>query len=127
MFDIMIERIAITDALKSKPSDRRNELGQACLRRSKAAGQMRGKKGPQCLRGQFGYGNHDASNWIAKRIVAASWVNCNTGPVRLSRPSSAGYPLLGADIQAAKHRRPKLAHLSMAPFNRGGDLVPDVA
>ena len=79
MFDGMVERVAVANALKRQPGDRWNKFGKTGLRRTKAPFKMRGKEIPQRLGGQFGNGNHKASNWIAKHIVAAACGNCNTG------------------------------------------------
>jgi len=56
MLDIMIERIAIADAVESKPGSWRNEFGQAHLGWSEPTLQVLSEVGPQGLRRQFGNG-----------------------------------------------------------------------
>ena len=49
MLDIMIESVAIADAVKRKPGRGRNEFGQTRLRRTKSTVHMIGEVGPQRL------------------------------------------------------------------------------
>ena len=58
MLDVVIQSIAVADALKRKSSRRRNKLCQVGVCRSKSTAEMRAKEGPQCLGGQFRDGDH---------------------------------------------------------------------
>src|SRR5262245_17304496 len=58
MFDIVVECVAVPDALDRKPGHGWNKLSQTRMRGSKPASHVRGEKRAQRLRCQFGNGNH---------------------------------------------------------------------
>ena len=45
MFDVVVERVAVADALKGKSGSRWNEFGQFCVGRTKPATHLLGKEG----------------------------------------------------------------------------------
>jgi hypothetical protein len=46
MFDVVIESVAVGDAIKGKPSCRLNDFGQICVCRAKPATHAGGEEGP---------------------------------------------------------------------------------
>src|SRR5262245_46624472 len=70
MFDVVVERVAVSDALKRQASDRWNDLGQLRLSRVKPAAQLGEQEIPQRLGCQLRNRQHESpSSWF--EILAA--------------------------------------------------------